>query len=371
MKIKRILLSGGGTGGHIYPALSIYNRMKELNPALECLYVGTETGLEAQIVPKQNIPFATIKISGLKRSLSLDNLKVVWQMLSSTQKAKKIIKEFNPDVVIGTGGFVCAPVLYAAAKLGIPTMIHEQNSVAGVTNKFLSNFVDQVAISFEEVRKDFDKVSEKVVFTGNPRGQEVLSSPKDELILEEYGFDSARKTVLIFGGSRGAPAINKAAINSIELFKMADYQVIIGTGSVHFQDWQEYIQAHKINVPENVRIVPYIDNMPALFQMIDLAVCRSGATTLAELTALGLPSILVPSPYVTGNHQYYNAMALVNNNAAEILSEDEINSESLSQKINQIFNQANKLEEMAQNAKKLGTPDAINQIITHLEAITQ
>ena len=171
MKINRIILSGGGTGGHIYPALAIYNRMKELNPDLECLYIGTDKGLEASIVPKANIDFKSIEISGLKRSLSLDNIKVAWQMLTSTQKAKKLIKEFQPELVIGTGGFVCAPVLYGATQLGIPTLIHEQNSVAGVTNKFLSRFVDKVATSFHEVETDFAKVSHKVAFTGNPRGQ--------------------------------------------------------------------------------------------------------------------------------------------------------------------------------------------------------
>ncbi|HBY90621.1 MAG TPA: undecaprenyldiphospho-muramoylpentapeptide beta-N-acetylglucosaminyltransferase [Aerococcaceae bacterium] len=370
MKINRIILSGGGTGGHIYPALAIYNRMKELNPDLECLYIGTDKGLEASIVPKANIDFKSIEISGLKRSLSLDNIKVAWQMLTSTQKAKKLIKEFQPELVIGTGGFVCAPVLYGATQLGIPTLIHEQNSVAGVTNKFLSRFVDKVATSFYEVENDFAKVSQKVAFTGNPRGQEVTNYAKDEHILSKnYGFNDQLPTVLIFGGSRGAPAINKAAVESIEDFAKKEYQVIIGTGSVHHSEWMNYIEDNQIKIPNNVKIVPYIDNMPALFQRIDLVVCRSGATTLAELTTLGLPSILIPSPYVTNNHQEMNAIALVNNQAAEMIKESQLDSSQLVHTIDRMILDQTALNEMAENAKKLGTPHAIDDIIKLVESI--
>lgn len=370
MKINRIILSGGGTGGHIYPALAIYNRMKEINPDLECLYIGTDTGLEATIVPKANIEFKSIEISGLKRSLSLDNVKVAWQMLTSTKKAKKLIKDFNPDIVIGTGGFVCAPVLYGATQLNIPTLIHEQNSVAGVTNKFLGKFVNKIATSFHDVHEDFEKVSHKVTFTGNPRGQEVTNYAKDNQILSaNYDFDNQIPTVLIFGGSRGAPAINKAALESVKAFAEKDYQVIIGTGSVHYSEWLTYLEENHIEIPKNVKIVSYIDNMPALFQAIDLVVCRSGATTLAELTALGLPSILIPSPYVTNNHQEMNAMALVNKHAAEIIKEKQLDSDQLVKTIDRIILDQQVLKEMAEEAKKLGTPNAIDDIIKLVETI--
>lgn len=370
MSINRIILSGGGTGGHIYPALAIYNRLKELNPDLECLYIGTQNGLESTIVPKAGLDFSSIEISGLKRSLSLDNVKVLWQMLNSTRKAKKIIKEFNPDIVIGTGGFVCAPVLYGATQLKIPTLIHEQNSVAGVTNKFLGRYVTAIATSFKEVHNDFSNVANKVTFTGNPRAQEVLNYAKiPTILLDDYGLSDSLPTVLIFGGSRGAPAINKVAIESIQTFNSKGYQVIIGTGSVHYDEWLQYIENHGINLPENVRIVPYIDNMAALFQSIDLVVCRSGATTLAELTSLGLPSILIPSPYVTNNHQEKNAMALVNNGAAVMIKEAELTSELLAEKINLLMNDSSNLAKMAEKAKGLGTPRAIDEIIELIDSI--
>ncbi|XJS09938.1 undecaprenyldiphospho-muramoylpentapeptide beta-N-acetylglucosaminyltransferase [Aerococcaceae bacterium WGS1372] len=370
MGIQRIILSGGGTGGHIYPALAIYNQLKELNPDLECLYIGTQNGLESTIVPKAGLNFDSIEISGLKRSLSLDNVKVVWQMLNSTRNAKKLIRDFQPDIVIGTGGFVCAPVLYAATQLKIPTLIHEQNSVAGMTNKFLSRFVTAIATSFKEVHKDFDKVRSNITFTGNPRAQEVVSYPSNPTILSEtYNLFDDKPTVLIFGGSRGAPAINKAAIESIELFNDKEYQVIIGTGSVHYDEWMKFIDDKRINISKNIKIVPYIDNMPALFQSVKLVVSRSGATTLSELTSLGIPSILIPSPYVTDNHQEKNAMSLVNNGAAVMIIESELDTNSLTDNINRLMEDSDRLEDMAENAKSLGTPQAIDDIIKLVETI--
>lgn len=370
MNLKRIILSGGGTGGHIYPALAIYNRLKELNPNLECLYIGSNKGLESDIVKKAGLNFTSIEISGLKRSLSLDNIKVLWQMIISTSKAKKIIKEFNPDVIIGTGGFVCAPVLLAGSQLNYPTIIHEQNSVAGVTNKFLSKRVSRIATSFHAVHKDFSKSEDKIVFTGNPRAQEVVNYPQNERILEEnYQLQSNKPTVLVFGGSRGAPAINLAAIDSINAFNQRTYQVIIATGSGHYDEWLEYIETHKIELSESIRLVPYIDNMPALFQAIDLVVCRSGATTLAELTALGIPSVLIPSPYVTANHQEENARVLVDKQAAYMIRQNELTSDKLIQLIDSVILNDDKLLDMANNAKSLGTPKAIDDIISIIEDI--
>lgn len=370
MEIQRIILSGGGTGGHIYPALAIYNRLKELNPNLECLYIGTQNGLESTIVPKAGLDFASIEISGLKRSLSLDNFKVLWQMLTSSRKAKALIKDFQPDIVIGTGGFVCAPVLYAAAQLKIPTLIHEQNSVAGMTNKFLSRYVTAVATSFKEVHGDFEKVSSKITFTGNPRAQEVVNYPSNPRILSEtYGLADQTPTVLIFGGSRGAPALNKAAIESIEALNQASYQVIIGTGTVHYDEWVQYIKDKDIKLAKNIRLVPYIDNMAAVFQAVDLVVSRSGATTLSELTSLGIASILIPSPYVTDNHQEKNAMALVDHDAAVMIRESELNASRLTHQINQLIADPARLTLMAEKSKSLGTPQAINDIIKLMETI--
>lgn len=370
-KIERIVLSGGGTGGHIYPALAIYNRLKEENPKLKCLYIGTREGLEAKIV--QDVPeiqFASIEISGLKRSLSPSNLKVVWQMLTATNNAKRIIERFKPDVVVGTGGFVCAPVLYAATKLNYPTLIHEQNSVAGVTNKFLAGKVTRIATSFKEVHKDFVKNANKLTYTGNPRGQEVYSYPiVPNILSQQFGLKDNVPTVLMFGGSRGAPAINQAAINSIDNFAGKAYQVIIGTGRIHYDEWMDYISEKGIEVPDNVKIVNYIEDMPALMKQLSLVVSRSGATTISELTTLGLPSILIPSPYVTANHQEHNAKSLVNQNAAHMILQEKLTSGKLSELINNLMANPDGLKEISANAMKFGTPQATDDIIKILKEI--
>ena len=206
----RLLISGGGTGGHIYPALALIEAIKQKEPDSEILYVGTHKGLESRIVPSAGVPLKTIKIQGFKRSLSLENFKTVYLFLKSVHDCKKIIRDFKPDVVVGTGGYVCGAVVYAAARMKIPTFIHEQNSVAGVTNKFLSHFVDKVGICFEDARKDFP--ASKVVFTGNPRAQQVAGMKDTGRLEKEYKLRKDLPTVMIFGGSRGAEGINAAAL---------------------------------------------------------------------------------------------------------------------------------------------------------------
>ncbi|MCR8969158.1 undecaprenyldiphospho-muramoylpentapeptide beta-N-acetylglucosaminyltransferase [Facklamia sp. 7083-14-GEN3] len=361
-KVKRIVLSGGGTGGHIYPALALYRVLKE-KADVEVLYIGTQRGLESQIVPREGMPFKAVEITGLKRSISIDNLKLIFKLFNSTRKAKQMIRDFQPDIVLGTGGYVCGPVLLAASMLKVPTIIHEQNSVAGITNKFLARFVNKIAVCFEEAGHQFGKNQHKVILTGNPRGQEVISTPPmPQCLSEQFGLKDDQPTVLIFGGSRGAPAINQAGIESLDKWLTANYQVIIATGQSHFQELNEET-VEKINESSNVRIVPYIDDMPSVFQAIDLVVCRAGATTLTELTALGLPSILIPSPYVTDNHQEHNALSLVKKKAAVMIKESELNGQSLFQKVNQLMLASKELKAMSQAAKGMGITDASDRII--------
>lgn len=354
----RVLLSGGGTGGHIYPALALMRRLKAIDPQAEFMYVGTERGLESRIVPKAGVPFKAIKVEGFKRSLSLDNLKTIQLFLQGIGKAKKIIREFQPDVVIGTGGYVCGPVVYAAAKLGIPTIIHEQNSIAGITNKFLARYVTKIAVSFEEAETEFSKYASKVVYTGNPRAQEVADITPNEA-LTEYNLQPKVPTLLIFGGSRGAKAINTTFVEALPAFNQKDYQVLFATGEVHYEKLVEEMSARNANVS----VVPYIHNMPEVFANVSVVVSRSGATTLAELTALGLPSILIPSPYVTNDHQTSNAMSLVNQQAAKIIAEKELTKDIFIQTIDELMEHPVKREEMAFNAKKAGVPDASDRLI--------
>ncbi|MGX7109316.1 undecaprenyldiphospho-muramoylpentapeptide beta-N-acetylglucosaminyltransferase [Facklamia miroungae] len=367
-KVKRIVLSGGGTGGHIYPALALYRALKTKGD-IEVLYIGTNKGLESKLVPQEGIPFEAVEITGLKRSLSIDNLKLIYKLFNSTRKAKKLIRDFQPDIVLGTGGYVCGPVLLAASRLKIPTMIHEQNSVAGITNKFLARFVNRIAVCFEEAESQFGKYQNKVVLTGNPRGQEVIATPRiPNGLSEQFGLRDDQPTVLVFGGSRGAPAINQAGIKALENWLAANYQVIIATGQSHFQQL-EHEALGRINNSTNVRIVPYIDNMPSVFQAIDLVVCRAGATTLTELTALGLPSILIPSPYVTNNHQEHNALSLVNQNAAVMIKEQDLNGQTLFEAVNNKMLEPKSLEAMGKAAAKIGIGDASERIIQVMNEI--
>lgn len=367
-KIQRIVLSGGGTGGHIYPALSIYQRLKEMNPELECLYIGTERGLESRLTKDLDLSFKSIEIQGIKRSLSLDNLKAVWLMLTASRKAKKLIKDFKPDVVVGTGGYVSAPVLAAASKLGIPSLIHEQNSVAGLTNKYLAGKVDRIATCFQAVHKDFQKYKSKIVLTGNPRGQEVVKIEKESKILEDqFGLKADLATILIFGGSRGAPAINQAGLEVIKNWSDDHRQIILVTGQNHYDEIIASLNMDEIR--SSVKIVPYISNMPQVFQMIDLVVCRSGATTLTELMALGLPSILIPSPYVTNNHQEANAMALVKQGAARMIRQADLNGQVLLDEIQGLFDNPQSLDKMSSQAKTMAVVDATDKIIEELESI--
>lgn len=362
----KIVVSGGGTGGHIYPALALIREINKEGKNAEFLYIGTEKGLESQLVPREKIPFQAIDITGFKRKLSLDNVKTIYRFVKGVQDSKAILKKFKPDIVIGTGGYVCGPVVYAAAKLGIPTIIHEQNSVPGLTNKFLSRYVDRVAICFEEAKQYFPV--NKVVLTGNPRASEVLGQD-GEKGRSSVGLKADQPAVLIFGGSRGARPINEAVLKSLAELGEKPYQVLYVTGDVHYDKVMQ--EAELSGNPNNVIIRPFIHNMPEVLAGIDLTVSRAGATTLAELTSLGVPSILIPSPYVTNNHQEKNARALSDHGAAELLLESEMNSVKLIEKIDQILTQPKRLAEMKTAAQKLGIPDAAQRLFQVMKEISK
>lgn len=372
----KVLLSGGGTGGHIYPALALANRLKEVHENVEFLYIGTERGLESKVVPDAGYKFESIKVEGFIRKLNKDgliyNIKSVVYFLKSLIKSKEIIKEFDPDIVLGTGGYVCAPVLYQAAKLGVPTIVHEQNSVPGITNKFLAKYVDKIAICFKEAREQFSKYSDKIVFTGNPRAQEVAHVQADNE-LANIGLNPELPSVILFGGSRGAYQINQAFIQSFESLSKKSYQTLFVPGAANYSNIIAELDEQYEN-PEaaNIFIEPYIDKMPQVFKEIDLVVCRSGATTLAEITSLGLPSILIPSPHVTEDHQTRNALSLVNENAAIMIKEEELTSDRLIEEIDSLMFDKTKRKLMAKKAKTLGSPKASDDLINiMLELIKQ
>lgn len=358
----KILVTGGGTGGHIYPALSLINEIKNKQKDAEFLYVGTTKGLESRIVPSKGIPFETIEIQGLKRSLSFENVRTFYLFMKSLSEAKKIIKKFQPDIVLGTGGYVCAPMVYKASKMGIPTMIHEQNSVPGITNKFLSKYVDKVCVCFPEAESYFPK--EKVVLTGNPRAQEVAGVLPSN-ILADYGLDPEKPTVLIFGGSRGAQTIHRTFIEAYDSFKGKDYQVLYGAGKVYYQDLMEKLADRE--QLDNVSIQEYIEEMEKVLVNVDLIVGRAGATSLSEITALGIPSILIPSPNVTNNHQTKNAQSLVDTHAAILIRDTELTGEILVETVDQIMQDQEKRLQMKEASKAQGMPHAADDIYRLME----
>jgi UDP-N-acetylglucosamine--N-acetylmuramyl-(pentapeptide) pyrophosphoryl-undecaprenol N-acetylglucosamine transferase len=359
-----IVVSGGGTGGHIYPALALIREIKKETEKVNFLYIGTEKGLESKLVVRENISFKSIYITGFKRSLSFENIKTIYRFVKGVRESKKMLEEFKADIVIGTGGYVCGPVVYAASKLGIPTIIHEQNSIPGLTNKFLSRYVNRIAVCFEEAKEFFPP--SKVVVTGNPRASEVLDGDGIKG-RQSLGLMSTMPLVLIVGGSRGAKPINDAVLKSLVHLGQKPYQVLYVTGDAHYESVKKEVEL--IGNPKNVVIKPFVHNMPEILASTDLTVARAGATTLAELTSLGIPSILIPSPYVTNNHQEKNARALSDHQAARVLLEKDLTDQKLIKEIDNILLDKEKLLEMKKAAKQLGMPDAAQRLYLLMKEI--
>lgn len=362
----RVVLTGGGTGGHIYPALAVGDRFRKEDPQTELLYIGTNEGLERDIVSKRDIPFQAISITGFKRKLfSTHNVKTIVRFLRSVARSKKILREFKPDVVVGTGGFVCGPVIYAAAKLGIPTLIHEQNVIPGLTNRFLSRYVDCIAVSFKGSEDHFKKA--KVVYTGNPSASAALRADPQKG-LDSLQLPKQSRIVLITGGSRGARALNEAVLDMIPLLhSQKDVYFVWVTGETYYDTYS--LKLSDINVPDFVRVVPYLHNMPEILAATSLVVSRAGASFLAEITAMGIPAILIPSPNVTNNHQEANARWLQKEYAAELILETELNGVKLYKSVEKIISDPIRREDMSRHSKSLGQPEAAQLVVRKLIAL--
>lgn len=353
----RVVISAGGTGGHIYPALAIINKIKEMEPNSEFLYIGTTNRMEKDLIPSMGYRYEGIEVTGFKRKLTLDNFKTITNFINAIKRCKIIIKDFDPDIVIGCGGYVTAPVIYAAKKLGKKTFIHEQNSVVGLANKFLARYTDKIGVSFESTIKAFPKG--KAILTGNPCSEKALSIKKTTK--EKLGITKDKKLVLIVMGSLGSKTINDKIFSFIDKFRSKNYSVIIVTGNSYYERVKDK------RVPSNVKVLPFIYEMPSVMKITDLMVTRAGASTMSEITALEVPSIFIPSPYVTNNHQYKNAMDLVDNNAGLILEEKDLTDTSLINLIDKTINDENKLKEMKSNLKKLGIKDSGERIYNILK----
>ena len=358
----KIIVSGGGTGGHIYPALTIVRTIQAQHPEAEFLYVGTSKGLEADIIPKEHLPFDTVDLQGFERHLTLDNVRRAGRAMAGVMKAMRIVKKFHPDAAVGTGGYVCGPILLAASLLHVPTLIQEQNVVPGITNKILSKFVTKVAVGTPEAVSHFP--AEKVVYTGNPIRREVLSATREEG-MKAFGFDPAKRTVLVSGGSRGARAINRAMVPVLaEAAKHPEVQYLLVTGKGEYDDIMARLRAAGVDLQQapHIRVEPYLYNMPQAQAMADLAVFRAGATGLAELTARGIPSVLIPYPYAAENHQEHNAKALEEAGAARMIRNRELTPERLSSVLTELLSEPEKLQQMAAASRQMGRPQAARTI---------
>ncbi len=362
----RVLMTGGGTAGHINPALSIADAIRREYPTAEFLFVGAEGRMETTLVPQAGYPIRTLKVEGFQRKLSPENLKknllAAYHAVAAGPQAAKIIREFQPDIAIGTGGYVCGPVLRTAAKHGVPVLVHESNALPGVTVKMLAPYAKAVMVS-DEAAKNRLPSSARVVVTGNPLRRDLITVERARA-RQELGVDE-RPLVLCFGGSLGARPLNEAILGVLKEPEAAKLQFIIGTGRgvnhTHAKQWME--QHGVVADGVHVRVREYIDDMPRCMAAADLVVSRCGAMTLSELPAMGKPSILVPSPYVAENHQYYNARALADRGAAVCLEEKELSAERLWQEIRAVALSEDTLQRMGAAASEAAVLDADARIL--------
>jgi len=337
----RVVVSAGGTGGHIYPALYIKKKIKEKEPNSEFLYIGTHNRMEKDIVPKEGIPFKQIEMYGFDRKHLFNNFKTVKCLIKANGRCKKLIKDFNPDVVIGVGGYVTVPVIKAAKKLDYKTAIHEQNSLPGKANLMLSKYSDTVFISFKSSEKYFEH--KNIVFSGNPCSEDALNVKKASKT--SLGLSTTKKLVVFVMGSLGAGKINEIVLKNAKEFKNKNYEVLFITGK------KEYDNYKNLEYPENFKVIDFYEGLTSLMKVTDLLVTRSGASTLSEIISLEVPSILIPSPNVTDNHQYKNAMDLVSKDAALLIEEKDMSLDKIIGLIDETLNNKTKTSKMKENLK--------------------
>lgn len=356
----KIIVSAGGTGGHIYPALAIIEKFKEKEKNLEILYIGTHNRMEAELIPKRGIKYESLEIYGFSKKDILLDIKNVFLINKAYKKCLKIMKDFKPDLVLGIGGYVTYPVIKAASKLGIKTFIHEQNSHPGKTNLALQKNVDLIGVSFKESIPVFKNAHGEVFYSGNPCGESAIK--KEKMSKSSIGLDEKKKLVVIVAGSLGSSTINEKMLDFLDKVKDKDYQVLYITGKNLYDDFTK-----DKKFPSNVKVIPYLDDLPALLKNTDLIVTRAGASTMSEIISLTLPAIFIPSPYVANNHQYYNALELKNNHAGELIEEKELTSELLIAKINEILFDEKKSQNIKDNLKKMSMNNSSEVIYNKLK----
>ncbi len=358
----RIVVSAGGTGGHIYPALAVLDKLKKEYKNLEVLYIGTKGRMESEIIPKREIPYEGLEIYGFSKNIFRD-IKNVFLVSNSYHKCIKLLKAFKPDLVMGFGGYVTYPVLSAAKKLKIKTFLHEQNSIVGKTNRVVSKNVDLVAVSFLSTMNKFKK-AKKVVYTGNPCGEQALTTK--EIKPSDIGLDNKKKLVIVVAGSLGSSTMNEKLKEFLRLSKKSDYQVVYITGKNLYED---FIKGTRFG--QNVKVLPYLDNLSGLMRNASLIVTRAGASTMSEILALSLPAIFIPSPYVANNHQYYNAKEIVDNNAGMMIEEKDLDGKKLFQEVTDLFQDRQRYDIIKMNLKNMGRTDSSEAIVKEIKEIIE
>ena len=361
----RILFTGGGTGGHVYPAIAIANTIKSRFPEAEIAFVGTSHGIENKICKKEGFPIYHVEVMGFKRSLAPSNVKAFYYAMTAPKKAKKIIDEFKPDAVIGTGGYVCWPACTAAAKAGIPTLLHESNARPGLAVKRLEGVVDRIMLNFAECAEYIGEENrDKTVTVGNPLRKD-FSTVSKEKARELLGItDSSKRVILSYGGSRGSGKMNETIVEFMKEYAPANPNVIHihATGEIGKAYFKEKFKQYGLERLENVKVYDYIDDMPVKMAAADVVICRAGAMTVSEIALMGKAAIFIPSPNVTNNHQYKNAKVLADKNAAIVIEEKDLSAESLANEIDVLLKNDSLREEMSARVVGFSDPNANKKI---------
>ena len=356
----RVILSGGGTGGHIYPAIAIANEIRRRYPETEFLFVGAKDKMEMEKVPQAGYRIKGLWISGLQRKLTLKNLMFPFKLLHSLLRARKIVNQFQPDVAIGTGGFASGPLLRVASQKGIPCVLQEQNSYAGITNKLLANKALRICVAYDGMERYFPK--DKIIKTGNPVRADVLDKRKDKAGgVESFGLDIEKPVLLILGGSLGARRINQLIENKLDFFQNMGIQLIWQCGKLYQEDYQKYTS-------KVVKVVPFINEMDKAFAAADIIISRAGASSVSELCIVGKPVVFVPSPNVAEDHQTKNATALVKEEAAILMKESELDLKFESV-FEELMGSRERQELLSKNIKKLALPKATEHIVDEIEKL--
>lgn len=360
-KQHKIIVSGGGTGGHIFPAISIANAFKEKHPDCEILFVGAEGRMEMERVPAAGYKIVGLPVMGFIRSLSLKNFKVLWNLIRSLLKARKIVRDFQPDAVVGVGGYASGPLLKAAVRVGVPALVQEQNSYAGVTNKLLGKQASKICVAYEGMERFFPK--EKIILTGNPVRQNLLNSITQKEGKEHFGLPLDKPMLLVVGGSLGARTINNSLKDKLKEIEVAGISLIWQTGKYYFEEMKQFQPDVK-----HIQITDFVSRMDMAYAAADLVISRAGAGTISELSLLGKATILVPSPNVAEDHQTQNALALVKKDAAVMVKDVEA-AETLVNAALVLIKDEKELKQLKENILKMALPNSANIIANELEKL--